>query len=96
MLTRSLLCTALLVGFAFPAQSQIRVEDALSYSFASGLVASSDGERIAWVENLQGARNVWVADGPAYYWNDDGSPAEAHGFTNGLFAGPIPLPKAQR
>ena len=47
------------------AQAPFRVEDVLSYSFASGLVAAarrvtaSPGSRTA-----EGARNVWVAEGP--------------------------------
>ncbi len=51
----------------------------LDYSFPSQLVASKSGDRIAWVENTHGIRNIWVADGPAFrprqitdYRNDDG------------------------
>jgi hypothetical protein len=36
-----------------------------------------------------------VADGPAYHWNRDGSPAYAYGFTNGGFSGTRPLPAPQ-
>jgi hypothetical protein len=36
-----------------------------------------------------------VADGPAYHWKQDGSPACAFGFTNGGFAGTRPLPAPQ-
>jgi hypothetical protein len=36
-----------------------------------------------------------VADGPAYHWNQDGSPAHAYSFTNGAYAGTLPLPKPQ-
>jgi hypothetical protein len=36
-----------------------------------------------------------VADGPAYHWNRDGSPAYACEFTNGDFAGARPLPAPQ-
>ena len=36
-----------------------------------------------------------VANGAAYHWNEDGSPAHAYGFTNGVYAGPLPLPAAQ-
>lgn len=36
-----------------------------------------------------------VADGPFYQWNEDGSPASAGYFTNGIYAGSRPLPPAQ-
>ncbi len=31
----------------------------LSYPYVSGLVASPEGDRIAWVENVRGVRNIW-------------------------------------
>ena len=37
-----------------------------------------------------------VADGPAYHWNRDGSPAYGFGFTNGVFAGTRPMPPPQK
>jgi dipeptidyl aminopeptidase/acylaminoacyl peptidase len=79
------------VAFAAPAAAQtpFSVEDVLSYSFASGLVAASTGERIAWIENREGARNVWVAEGPDWkgraltdYPNDDGQELSSLGFTS--------------
>jgi hypothetical protein len=36
-----------------------------------------------------------VADGAAYHWNRDGSPAYAYSFTNGAYAGALPLPERQ-
>ncbi len=57
------------------------VEQAMNYPFPYGLTASSQGERIAWVFDFRGARNVWVADGPdfaarqvTHYTGDDGNP----------------------
>src|SRR5215472_15865546 len=57
------------------------LEQVLSSPFPSGLVAASNAPRIAWVFNLKGARNVWIADGPTfaahqvtYYSGDDGTP----------------------
>ncbi|MDE2163737.1 MAG: S9 family peptidase [Alphaproteobacteria bacterium] len=51
----------------------------LDYPFVSDLTASANGARIAWVRNLRGARNVWVASGPdfkpvqvTHYTEDDG------------------------
>ena len=55
------------------------VRDVLSYSFASGLIAAPVGDRVAWIENREGERNIWVADGPEWrgravtqYSGDDG------------------------
>jgi hypothetical protein len=36
-----------------------------------------------------------LANGPAYHWHQDGSPASASNFTNGSFAGTLPPPVAQ-
>src|SRR6185312_5248007 len=55
------------------------MEQVLSYPYASGMVAAPNGGHVAWVRNVAGARNVWVADAPAYkprqvtrYTADDG------------------------
>ena len=72
---------ALLVA-AMPTLGQgFTVTQALSYPYPYGLTAAAHGERIAWVFNLRGARNVWVADGPdfsahqvTHYTGDDGMP----------------------
>ncbi len=40
--------------------------DVMSAPFTSGLVAAPYGDRLAWVQNSEGARNVWVAEGPDY------------------------------
>src|SRR5581483_9311538 len=51
----------------------------LDYPFVSGLVAAERADRIAWVRNVGGVRNVWVAEGPSFkprqitrYTQDDG------------------------
>jgi dipeptidyl aminopeptidase/acylaminoacyl peptidase len=67
---------------ALPALGQgFTMEEALSYPYPYGLTAAAQGERVAWVFNLRGARNVWVADGPdfaahqvTHYSGDDGMP----------------------
>ena len=55
----------------------------MSSPFPSELVASEHGARVAWVFDLKGVRNVWVADGPdfartarvvTHYASDDGQP----------------------
>ncbi|MGE0041184.1 MAG: prolyl oligopeptidase family serine peptidase [Vicinamibacterales bacterium] len=42
------------------------LEDALAFPFPDNLVASPRGARIAWTFNERGARNIYVADGPAF------------------------------
>jgi dipeptidyl aminopeptidase/acylaminoacyl peptidase len=52
---------------------------ALDHPFISELSAAPHAERIAWVSNINGARNVWLARGPSFapakltnYQDDDG------------------------
>jgi dipeptidyl aminopeptidase/acylaminoacyl peptidase len=65
------------------AQSPFTLEQVLSSPFPTGLVAAEHSNRVAWVFNAKGVRNVWVADGPDYvhtarqltrYSADDGQP----------------------
>jgi N-acyl-D-aspartate/D-glutamate deacylase/dipeptidyl aminopeptidase/acylaminoacyl peptidase len=42
------------------------LQQVLSSPFPSDLVAAPTGERIAWVFNAEGKRNVWVAEGPEF------------------------------
>ncbi|MGA9422375.1 MAG: prolyl oligopeptidase family serine peptidase [Rhodanobacteraceae bacterium] len=75
-------CLALCLAFApvaHAAESSFTMAQVLDYPYPSDLVASENGEHIAWVVNLRGARNVWVADGPVFaprqvthYSKDDG------------------------
>ncbi|MGH9852034.1 MAG: prolyl oligopeptidase family serine peptidase, partial [Blastocatellia bacterium] len=73
----ALLClVSLLVGglkLAFnssPASAQqnsgFTLRQVLSSPFPSDLVAAPTGERIAWLFNAEGKRNVWVAEGPDF------------------------------
>jgi dipeptidyl aminopeptidase/acylaminoacyl peptidase len=55
------------------------LEQILSYSFPTELTAAPRGNRIAWVFNTNGRRNIWVAAGPNFaarqltqYKEDDG------------------------
>src|SRR5581483_4726532 len=57
------------------------LEQVLSSPFPSGLVAAKHANRVAWVFELKGVRNVWVADAPnfdarqlTHYSADDGEP----------------------
>ncbi len=36
-----------------------------------------------------------VADGPTYHWNPDGTLAHAYSFTNGIYAGTLPVPESR-
>ena len=54
---------------AGPASAQTRETDLdalVGWSFPSGLVAAAEAPVVAWVRNERGARNVWVAEGPAW------------------------------
>jgi len=86
----ALVCVAALAWSApAGAQAPFDVEDVLSYSFASGLVAASSADRIAWIENERGARNVWIASGPSWegrsltsFLDDDGQEISSLAFTH--------------
>lgn len=47
-------------------QTGFTIEQVLSSPFPSDLIAAPTGERIAWVFDAQGKRNIWVADGPEF------------------------------
>src|SRR5215470_11014971 len=68
--------------------SGFTLEQILSSPFPSDLVASPIGERVAWVFDVQGKRNVWVAEGPEFkarqltqYNEDDGQEMTDLSFT---------------
>lgn len=83
-------CKLLLLGFSLIlwstvslAQSAFTLEQVLSSPFPTGLVAADHANRVAWIFNAKGVRNIWVADGPDYvrtarqisrYTADDGQP----------------------
>jgi dipeptidyl aminopeptidase/acylaminoacyl peptidase len=73
------LLLALPSGGKAPARDAFTMTQVLRYSFASGLIAAEHGDVIAWVRNVDGVRNVWIARGPAFephqltqYASDDG------------------------
>ncbi|MBO0799103.1 MAG: hypothetical protein J2P31_09805, partial [Blastocatellia bacterium] len=49
------------------------LDQVLSSPFSSELVGSPKGDRVAWVFNVQGKRNIWAAEGPSF---------KAHRLTN--------------
>ncbi|MGH6877617.1 MAG: prolyl oligopeptidase family serine peptidase, partial [Rhizomicrobium sp.] len=79
---RALLISLAAACFVVSAQSRaadFTMAQVLDYPFADGLVAASHADRVAWMRNVDGLRNVWVADGPAFkprqvthYSADDG------------------------
>lgn len=65
------------------AQSQFTLEQVLGSPFPTGLVSAEQANRVAWVFDAKGVRNVWIADGPDFagtarpltrYNVDDGQP----------------------
>ncbi|MDX1667730.1 MAG: hypothetical protein R3350_10885, partial [Saprospiraceae bacterium] len=68
---RSYLLTAvcwLLVTVGVPAQSDrlFSLEEVLSAPFPSELTSAPEGDRLAWVFNREGSRNIWIAEGPSF------------------------------
>ena len=62
------------------AQDKFTLEQVMSAPFPSDLVASPAGNKVAWVLNSKGTRNVWMAEAPGYkgrqltsYSEDDGT-----------------------
>ncbi len=80
-----------LLWLALPASlatAEYPIEAVFSAPFPSGLTASPSGDRVAWVFNEQGARNVWVADAPDFhgrrvtdFTGDDGTTISALAFS---------------
>lgn len=64
---------SLLAGLLLPSTSRAQtrdpgftIEDVLSPAFRYGLVAAANADRIAWIENDGGRRNVYTAAAPDY------------------------------
>lgn len=77
-ITRTACLAALLAG-APVAAADYSISDIMSAPFTDGLVAAEKAERIAWVSNVQGVRNIWTAAAPDFtprqltsYGEDDG------------------------
>jgi dipeptidyl aminopeptidase/acylaminoacyl peptidase len=75
---------------AQPAGAPFGFAEIAGYPFPSHLVAAARANRIAWVFNEQGRRNVWVAEGPAFsprrltsYDEDDGQELTSVGLSPG-------------
>jgi dipeptidyl aminopeptidase/acylaminoacyl peptidase len=79
MRVRNLLALLFGCSLAFSASTRFSLEQVMSAPFPSDLTAAPKGGAVAWVLNQHGARNIWVADAPAYsgrqltnYHDDDG------------------------
>lgn len=64
---------------SLPPASNFTLRQVLNYPFPSDLTGSRSGNRIAWLINLRGRRNVWVAEAPdftprqvTHFTRDDG------------------------
>ncbi len=58
----------LISGFALgmPADGTFTLEQVLSAPYPTNLVSAKSADRIAWVFNSEGARNIWTAAGPDF------------------------------
>jgi dipeptidyl aminopeptidase/acylaminoacyl peptidase len=79
---KKILATAffcLLLASSAAAQTPFTLEQIMSAPFPSDLTSARQGSRLAWVMNIEGRRNIWVAEGPRFvgrqltrYKDDDG------------------------
>ncbi|HEY7547695.1 MAG TPA: DPP IV N-terminal domain-containing protein, partial [Blastocatellia bacterium] len=81
---RFALVASLIVAFSLSIAPRISadgftLEQVMSSPFPSELIASPAGDRIAWVFDAEGKRNIWVAEAPTFkgrqltrYTKDDG------------------------
>jgi len=74
----SMLLLAPIAAQAAP-PAEFTMAQVLDYPYASELVAAERGDVIAWVRNVGGVRNIWIARGPDFaprqvtsYLEDDG------------------------
>src|SRR5882672_7897444 len=63
----SLLALFPLAAIAIAAPSgSFTIGQVMSAPFASAPLAAPNGARVAWLENEEGKRNIWVAEGPGW------------------------------
>ena len=67
------------ISFDYISAQSLSIEEVLSSPFPTNIVAAPVGDRLAWVFNREGKRNIWVAEGPSFqgrmitaYQMDDG------------------------
>ncbi|HEX3367797.1 prolyl oligopeptidase family serine peptidase [Phenylobacterium sp.] len=56
----------LAAGGGARAADSFTVADAIAYPFTLGLVSAEHADRIAWVRDVKGVRNLWAAEGPDF------------------------------
>lgn len=68
-----------LLASSFLYAQNFTLDDIMSSPFPSNLIAAPNLDRVAWIFNDRGIRNIWIADGPDYkarqisaYKEDDG------------------------
>src|SRR5689334_24849266 len=73
------LFTLILAGTAFAQKSAFTLEQVMGSPFPTALTTAARTNRIAWVFDSKGERNVWIADAPdfsgrqvTHYQGDDG------------------------
>src|SRR6202012_2718028 len=54
------------LSLAANARSEFSMQQVLHYAFATELAAAERGDAIAWVCNLDGVRNIWMARAPEF------------------------------
>ena len=75
----TLTLTLILVTLCYGQNEKFSIEDVLSASFPASLTPAPTSARIAWLQNAEGVRNIWLAEAPDYkgrmvtdYDQDDG------------------------
>lgn len=48
------------------ADANFTMAQALGYAYQDGLVSAEHADKVAWMRNVKGVRNVWIAEGPDY------------------------------
>ena len=84
-----LIASVLLLTSFVQDNSQYTIDQVMSSPFPTELIASPVGNRIAWVLNSKGRRNIWIAQGPTFqarqltqFSEDDGQELTQLSFTH--------------
>jgi len=57
---------ALVLAAGAARAERFTLEQAVAFPFVDEMISAKSADRIAWVRNVKGVRNVWVADGPGF------------------------------
>ena len=63
---KALLGIVFSVAACFGADASFNIDQVMSAPFASNLVAAPGGNRVAWLLNESGRRNIWIAEAPTW------------------------------